>query len=158
MAKTPENPRNCKIINEINVGDKFVREYTISYEDVVKFSEICGDWNPVHHDPEFAKGTIFKKQIAHGMISVAKFSGILGMDLPGLGTIYLSQDIKFTAPAYLDTPYKAVMEVIEANTENNTVTYNTWCEDENGKKILSGTAKAKPIPEKVRNRMENDAA
>jgi 3-hydroxybutyryl-CoA dehydratase len=154
MINTPESPRNCKTINEMNVGDQFIREYTITYDDVKKFSEICGDWNPIHHDPEFAKGTIFKKQIAHGMISVAKFSGTLGMDLPGLGTIYLSQNVNFTAPAYLDTPYKAVMEVSMITPENNTVTFCTWCEDEHGKKILSGKATAKPIPEKVRNKMQ----
>lgn len=153
MVNTPESPRACKTIDEIEVGETFIREYTISYEDVVKFSEICGDWNRVHHDPEFAKGTIFKKQIAHGMISVAKFSGILGMDLPGLGTVYLHQDVHFTAPAYLDTPYKAVMQVTKVDTEKNTVFYDTWCEGEDGNKILHGTASAKPIPEKVRRKM-----
>ena len=158
MAKTPESPRECRTINEIKVGEEFVRDYTITYADVVKFSEICGDWNPVHHDEEFAKGTIFKKQIAHGMISVAKFSGILGMDLPGLGTIYLNQDVKFSRPAYLDTPYKAVMRVTEVDVENNKVTFETWCAGIDGTRILSGTAEAKPIPEKVRTKMNDEAA
>ena len=153
QGTTPEQPRACKTINDVKLGERFVRDYTVTYEDVVKFSEISGDWNPAHHDAEYAKTTIFKEQIAHGMISVAKFSGILGMDYPGLGTIWLGQDVKFLAPVYLNRPYKAVMEVTKVDVEKNDVHFDTWCEDADGNKVLTGSAIAKPIPQKVRDKM-----
>jgi 3-hydroxybutyryl-CoA dehydratase len=74
-------PRACKSINELSVGDTFRQEYSISSGDVQKFAEISGDFNPAHFNEEYAKGTVFKTRIAHGMISVAKFSGIFGMDM-----------------------------------------------------------------------------
>lgn len=153
MPQTPEKPRACKVITDLKMGDRFVRDYTVSYDDVRKFSEISGDWNPAHHDPEYAKTTIFKDQIAHGMISVAKFSGILGMDYPGLGTIWLNQTVKFLAPVYLNCPYKAIIEVSKIDAEKNDVYFQTWCEDADGNKVLTGEAIAKPIPQKVRDKM-----
>ena len=69
-------PRACKSINDLNVGDTFRQKYSISDSDVQKFGEISGDFNPAHFNEDYAKGTIFKNRIAHGMISVAKFSGI----------------------------------------------------------------------------------
>lgn len=155
MANTPEKPRACKVVTEIKVGDSVTRDYTITYDTVRKFSEICGDWNPVHHDPEFAAQTIFKAQIAHGMISASKFSGLFGMDNPGLGAIYLSQSITFLAPVYLDKPYRAIAKVTHVDAEKNTVVYETWCEDAtSGKRVLEGKAEVKPVPAKVRDKMQ----
>src|SRR5262249_34579955 len=76
-------PRACKSINDLNVGDTFRLKYSVSDADVQKFGEISGDFNPAHFNEEYAKGTVFKGRIAHGMISLAKFSGIFGMDMPG---------------------------------------------------------------------------
>jgi 3-hydroxybutyryl-CoA dehydratase len=101
-------PRACNSINDLNVGDTFRLEYSISDSDVQKFGEISGDFNPAHFNEEYAKGTIFKTRIAHGMISVAKFSGIFGMDVPGLGAIWGNQNVTFLAPVQLDEPYTAV--------------------------------------------------
>ena len=80
-------PRACKTAGEIHVGDRIEIDYQITDADVEKFAEISGDWNPIHFDEEYAKNTIFKKRIAHGMVSLAKFSGIFGMDLPGLARL-----------------------------------------------------------------------
>ena len=103
-------PRACKHIDELNVGDEIRREYIITDDDVQKFAELSGDFNPAHFNEEYAKGTVFKERIAHGMISVAKFSGIFGMDMPGLGAIWGGQKIKFLAPVKLNTPYTAVVK------------------------------------------------
>jgi 3-hydroxybutyryl-CoA dehydratase len=84
-------PRACKSIDDLNVGDTFRQKYSISDGDVQKFGEISGDFNPAHFNEDYAKGTNFKNRIAHGMISVAKFSGIFGMDMPGLGAIWGSR-------------------------------------------------------------------
>ena len=81
-------PRGCKTLNEIKVGDEFRQPYQVTDTDVQKFAEISGDFNPAHFNDDYAAKTVFKGRIAHGMISVAKFSGIFGMDLPGLGAIW----------------------------------------------------------------------
>lgn len=148
-------PRACKTVDDIKVGDTLVKDYTISYDTVRKFTEICGDWNPVHHDNAYAETTIFKKQIAHGMISVAQFSGMFGMDTPGLGAVYTWQDVQFMAPAYLDTPYQAIAKVTAVDVATNTVTYETTCiEKATSKEILKGTARLKPVPAKVKAKMD----
>jgi len=151
---TLEKARRCMSIEEFQVGDKFEKDYSVSYEMVKKFAEISGDWNPAHHDAEYAANTVFKKQIAHGMISVAQFSGIFGMDMPGLGAIWMNQSAKFLAPVYLDQPYKAVVEVKEVNTERNVVVFDTYCMDAEGKKVVEGEGALKPIPAKVKAKME----
>jgi acyl dehydratase len=157
-AKTPEKPRQCLTVADMKVGDRFVRDYTVSYDDVRKFAEISGDWNPVHHDPEYAATTIFKAQIAHGMISVAKFSGIFGMDTPGLGAVWTMQNVTFKAPVYLDKPYKAIAEVSKVDADTNTVWYKTWCEAADGTVVLEGEGSLKPIPAKVKAKMMGTAA
>ena len=151
---TLEKARRCMSINDFKMGDKFEKEYSVSYEMVKKFAEISDDWNPAHHDAEYAEKTVFKKQIAHGMISVAQFSGIFGMDMPGLGAIWMNQSAKFLAPVYLDKPYKAIVEVTEINTEKNVVVFATSCEDAEGKQVVIGEGALKPIPQKVKEKME----
>ena len=90
-------PRACKSLNDLNVGDTLRLPYSISDSDVQKFAELSGDFNPAHFNEDYAKGTVFKTRIAHGMISVAKFSGIFGMDMPGLGAIWGRQNLTFLA-------------------------------------------------------------
>jgi 3-hydroxybutyryl-CoA dehydratase len=154
---TLPQPRACLTINDIKVGDKFEKPYSVSYDMVRKFAEISGDWNPVHHNPEYAAQTIFKAQIAHGMISVAQFSGIFGMDTPGLGAIWLQQSANFKAPVYLDKPYKAVAEVISVDVASNTAVFKTTCLDSEGKLVMEGEGHLKPIPQKVKDKMTNAA-
>lgn len=149
---TLEKARACKTVDELNIGDTFTKEYSIPYEKVKKFAEVCGDWNPIHHDADYAETTIFKEQIAHGMISVGMFSGIFGMDTPGLGTLYLKQEVSFLAPVYLDKTYKATATITAIDAEKNLVTYTTVCTDEAGNEVLRGEAQVKPIPAKVREK------
>lgn len=147
----PEKPRASHTVADLKVGDEVVRRYTITDDMVRKFAEICGDWNPVHHDATFAAQTIFKAQIAHGMISVSQFSAIFGMDSPGMGTVYLSQEVRFMAPVYLDKPYRAVARISAIDAEKNLVAYETWCEDADGSRVLEGKAEVKPVPAKIRD-------
>lgn len=147
-------PRACMTIEDITVGMEIKKEYTVTYEMVKKFAEISEDWNPVHHDPEFAKTTVFKQQIAHGMISVAQFSGIFGMDMPGLGAIWMSQSAQFMAPVFLDKPYTAVATATVINEETKAVTFKTECFDAEGNKVMTGEGMLKPIPAKVKAKME----
>ncbi len=147
-----EKARRCMSIEDFKMGDKFEKDYSIDYEMVKKFSEISGDWNPAHHDAEYAAGTIFKEQIAHGMISVAQFSGIFGMDMPGLGAIWMNQSAQFLAPVYFDKPYKAVVEVVEL--KDRSVVFDTACFDAEGKQVVKGRGELMPIPKKVKDKMD----
>lgn len=145
-------PRSCKTAADIVVGDEFRQPYTITDKDVQKFAEISGDFNPAHFNEDYAKGTIFKTRIAHGMISVAKFSGIFGMDLPGLGAIWGAQSVKFLAPVLLDKPYTAIARAKDVQAK--VVVFDCWVEDAEGNKVLEGEGTLYPIPAKVRDAMD----
>jgi 3-hydroxybutyryl-CoA dehydratase len=148
-----ETPRACMSIEELTEGMRFEKPYTITSEMVRRFSELSGDWNPAHHDEEYARGTIFGARIAHGLLSVAQFSGIFGMDLPGLGAIWMQQGVTFLAPVYLDRPYTAVATVKAVDREARTARFETVCLDEGGKRVLEGDGLLKPIPAKVKARL-----
>ena len=147
-------PRQCKSIADIKVGDEFRQSYKVTDSDVQKFAEVSGDFNPAHFNEAYAADTVFKKRIAHGMISVAKFSGIFGMDLPGLGAIWGGQSVKFLAPVYLEQPYTAVARVKEKGDKN--VVFECWAEDAAGKRVLEGEGVLYPIPQKVKDALVAD--
>ncbi|MBI1309528.1 MAG: hydratase [Proteobacteria bacterium] len=149
---TNPKPRNCLTINEIKAGDTFKQPYTITDADVQKFAEISGDFNPAHFNQDYAAKTVFKGRIAHGMISVAKFSGIFGMDLPGLGAIWGAQSVKFLAPVKLNQPYLAVAQAKQV--AEKFVVFDTWVEDAEGKRVLEGEGTLYPIPQKVKDGMD----
>lgn len=143
-------PKNCMSIDDLTVGMSAEKTYIISHDDAVKFSELSGDWNPAHHDEDYAAASIFKQRVTHGMFSVIQFSGLLGMDLPGLGTLWLKQSVEFLRPGFFDNEYRAVIEIIAINKENNTVTFSTECFDKEGSKFVQGEAVVKPIPAKLK--------
>ena len=149
-------PRACKTIDELNVGDTYRLDYSVSDSDVQKIGEISGDYNPAHFNEDYAKGTVFKTRIAHGMISVAKFSGIFGMEMPGLGAIWGGQTLKFLAPVQLNERYTAVARVKEKGEKN--VVFSCWVEDKEGKRVLEGEGTLYPIPPKVKDKMVADGA
>ncbi len=144
-------PEACLTIDDLHIGDRVELEYKITDEDVQKFGEISGDFNPAHFNEDYAAGTRFGQRIAHGMISVAKFSGLFGMKMPGLGAIWAVQNARFKAPVYLDSPYTAIAEVAEK--DDKSVTFNTWVEDQEGTVVLEGEGVLYPIPAKVKNNM-----
>jgi 3-hydroxybutyryl-CoA dehydratase len=147
-------PRSCRSIADIQPGDEIRQPYKVTDADVQKFAEISGDFNPAHFNEAYAAGTVFKRRIAHGMISVAKFSGIFGMDLPGLGAIWGSQSVRFMAPVYLDEPYTAIARVKEKGDKN--VVFECWVEDKAGKRVLEGEGVLYPIPQKVKDAMAGE--
>ncbi len=146
-------PTACLTVDELQLGMSAEKTYSIEYEDTVKFSEICGDWNPAHHDEEYAANSIFRERIAHGMFSTVQFSGLLGMDMPGLGTLWLKQTVEFLRPAFFGCEYRAVVTVSNIDKESNTVTLTTECFNAEGDKIITGEAVVKPIPVKVKAKM-----
>ena len=146
-------PIACLTVDDLEVGMSAEKTYSIDYEDAVKFSEISGDWNPAHHDEAYAADSIFRERVAHGMFSTSQFSGLFGMALPGLGTLWIKKEVEFLRPAFFGHEYRAVVTVTEIDRETNTVTLSTDCFNEHGDKIVTGSAVVKPIPAKVKARM-----
>lgn len=131
-------------INEIELGQKAYFQKTITESDVYLYSGITGDLNPAHINQVEAENSIFKGRIAHGMLTAGLISAVLGMKLPGPGTIYLKQDLKFTAPVKFGDTIKAEVEVIEIINERNRVKLKTECKNQNGETVLKGIAEVMP--------------
>ena len=125
---------------EIQVGDTASMSKCISEEDVRTFADISGDRNPVHLDDEFAATTFFKKRIAHGALSGALISAVLGMLMPGPGTIYLSQTLNFKAPVYIDEVITAKLEVTAYRADKRITTLKTEVFNHDNKLVLDGEA------------------
>lgn len=133
-----------KTILELNLGD-FAESYKrIEDKDVVLFSEVSGDKNPVHLDEEYASTTRFKHRIAHGHLVSSLFSALLGTELPGEGSIYLGQDIRYLKPVYLNDEIRAVVKVVELDTTRNRVKLETSAYNQNNEMVISGMAEIMP--------------
>lgn len=133
-----------KTIQELKIGDKDFVQKTISETDVYLYAGITGDLNPAHVNEEHAKQTFFKGRIAHGMLSAGLISAVLGTKLPGPGTIYLGQELKFTAPVRFGDTIKAEAEVIEKIEEKNRLKIKTTCTNQNGDVVIEGIATVMP--------------
>lgn len=124
----------------INIGDTFEHSFSFTQEDVVLFAKVTGDNNPVHLDEVYAANTIFKRPIIHGMLGATVFSKVFGTMFPGEGTIYLNQNLQFLRPMLVDTNYIAQFEVIEIDREKHRATITTIVLNEDGKKVVDGSA------------------
>jgi len=133
-----------KSIYELKVGDSAQISKVITEEVVIDFARVTGDTNPVHTDQAYAEKTIFKGRIAHGVFSLGIFSTILGNILPGYGTIYLSQEVKFLAPVRIGDTITARVEVIELIPEKNRAKFRTTCTNQDGKEVVEGIAWGMP--------------
>ncbi|HOO31625.1 MAG TPA: MaoC family dehydratase [Thermotogota bacterium] len=125
---------------EIKVGDSFSMDFKVTDEKVLGFADVSGDNNPVHVDDEFAKNTRFGKRIAHGMLITSFISKVLGRDFPGDGTIYVSQEVKFKRPVFIDDIVTVKIEVIEKRDEKNRLILSTDVFNAEGKKVIEGQA------------------
>lgn len=124
---------------DLAVGQQASFSKTITEADILLFSAVSGDTNPVHIDAEAAKASIFGERIAHGMLSASLVSTVLGTRLPGPGTIYLSQTLKFRAPVRIGQTVTARAEVTALDPARKRVTLATVCVAE-GKTVLEGEA------------------
>ena len=131
-------------IQEINVGDSTSVSKTITETDVYLFAGITGDLNPAHVNEEASAKTMFKGRIAHGMLSAGLISTVLGMYLPGPGTIYLGQELKFTKPVRFGDTVTATATVVEKNEAKNTLKLETVCTNQNGDVVIKGLATVMP--------------
>jgi len=125
---------------DLKIGDKFSTSKQITDAVVRAFAELSGDYNPIHLDEEFAAKTRFGKRIAHGMISGALISAVLGYELKDRKIIYLSQTMKFTAPVFLDDTVTATATVTNIREDKNIVIVETICTNQNGETVVKGEA------------------
>ncbi len=122
------------------VGDGTSFERFISAEDVRRFAEIVGDLNPVHLDEVFAENSFFKKRIVHGAFLGGLISKVLGMDFPGQGTIYISQNSIFKRPVYVDTTVRVEIKVTQVIPEKRRLVLDTHVLNSDGDVCMTGTA------------------
>lgn len=127
-------------ISEIEVGQSASFTKTITETDVYLFAGITGDVNPVHVNEVYAKEGIFKGRVAHGMLSASLISTVLGMYLPGPGSIYAKQDIKFLAPVRFNDTITATCTVKEKITEKKRVILDCKVTNQDGVDVVSGEA------------------
>lgn len=138
-----------KTIEEIHVGDTASQEVEIKEENVETFGRITNDYNPAHFDSEYASKTMFKKRISHGMYVGSLFSKVFGMDLPGNGTIYVSQSLSFKRPVYFGDKITATVTVRELNVERNRVYFDCVATNQNDEVVIKGDAEIMPPKKKV---------
>jgi 3-hydroxybutyryl-CoA dehydratase len=124
----------------IDIGSTASLSNTVTSQDIEKFAKVVGDNNPVHLDDEYAKTTVFKKRIAHGMLSAGLISAVIGTKLPGPGTIYLSQTLKFTAPVYIGDTITATVTVKTIRPDKGIITLDTICTNQHNKPVIEGEA------------------
>lgn len=126
----------------LHLSDRYSARFRFSQAEVDRFAEVTGDLNPIHSDPEVAAAGVFKRPIMHGFLSASIFSRLLGMHFPGAGTIYLSQDLRFKKPMFVDTEYEAELVVLELHRDRHTATIDTRIVDAaSGEETIVGVAR-----------------
>ena len=123
------------------VGQSASVTKTISESDVYLFAGITGDLNPAHTNEVYAGGTRFGHRIAHGMLSAGLISAVLGTQLPGPGSIYMGQTLKFVAPVYFGDTITATATITSLDPEKNRAVLSTVVTNQDGKTITVGEAK-----------------
>ena len=125
---------------KFSVGDSAEITKTIEQADIVAFASVTGDHNPVHVDEEFAKTTRFGKRIAHGMLTASLISAVLANKLPGEGSVYLGQTLKFVAPVFPGDEVTARVTVKEIREDKPIVKLETICVNQHDEVVIRGEA------------------
>ena len=131
---------------DLSVGQTADFSKTVSESDVMMFANVTGDFNPVHTDAEAAAKSRFGGQVAHGMLSAGYISATIAGHLPGPGSIYLGQTLKFTAPVRFGDTVTTTVEVLELLSKNR-VRLSTTCRNQNGQTVLEGEATVMVVSE-----------
>jgi 3-hydroxybutyryl-CoA dehydratase len=125
---------------DIQIGDTAEFSKTITEYDVYAYAGITGDFNPVHINEEFAKESMFKGRIVHGMLTASFISTVLGTKLPAENTIYLSQNVKFLATVKFGDTITAKVEVIEKRDDKHIIKLRTTVVNQRGEMVVDGEA------------------
>jgi acyl dehydratase len=125
---------------KLNVGDSASRTKAITDAGIRAFAALSGDENPLHVDEEFAATTPFKRRIAHGMLSASLISAVLANDLPGQGSIYLGQTLKFVAPVFIGDEITARVTVTSVRDDKPIAKLETVCVNQHDEIVIKGEA------------------
>jgi len=128
------------------IGAKSSLSNKVTSADITTFADITGDTNPLHLDHEYASQTRFGKCIAHGILGAGLISAVLGTLLPGPGTIYLSQELKFLHPVFSGDTITAEVEIISIKVEKAILTIDTNCFNQDDTQVMGGRAVVKYEP------------
>jgi acyl dehydratase len=122
----------------LSVGQRAQRTKTVTAKDVELYAEITGDRNPLHFDPNFAGRTRFKRLVAQGGIASGMLNALVAMDLPGAGTVFMSQSLKYLAPAYLGDTLTAEVEVLSLKADKPVCQLRATIKNQDGTVLLEG--------------------
>ncbi len=125
---------------KFKTGDTASISKTITDDDIQKFADASGDHNPLHLDDEFASSTRFGRRIAHGMLSASLISAVIANQLPGQGSIYLGQTLKFVAPVFPGDTITAQVTVISIRDDKPVMKLETVCVNQHGEVVIKGEA------------------
>jgi phosphotransacetylase/acyl dehydratase len=139
-----------RTFDEIVIGESATLERTLSKDDIALFAVMSGDVNPAHLDEPYAETSMFHRIIAHGMWGGALISAVLGTRLPGPGTIYLGQDLRFRKPVGLGDTVRVTVTAAEKQAEKHMVVFDCHCVNQRGEDVITGTAQVIAPTEKVR--------
>ena len=126
--------------DELRVGNAAEMAKTVTEADITQFAGITGDFNPVHIDAVAAERSMFGSRVAHGILSAGFISAVLGMRLPGTGSVYLSQSLRFTKPVRIGDTVTARVDVLEVNATKRRVRLATTCRNQDGETVVEGEA------------------
>ena len=133
-----------KTIDTIQIGDSASFTKTITEADITLFAGYSGDFNPAHTNAVEADQGMFHGRIAHGMLSAGFISAVLGMQLPGPGTIYMGQELRFVKPVYIGDTVTATATVVERVPEKNRLKLETIVTNQKGDPVITGMATVMP--------------
>ena len=129
---------------QLRVGDSASMSKTVSESDVYLFAGITGDFNPAHVNEALSAGGRFQGRIAHGILSAGFISAVLAMKLPGPGTIYLGQELRFVKPVRIGDTVTATCTLSEIDPQRGVVLLDTVCTNQHGEVVVQGTARVMP--------------
>jgi acyl dehydratase len=125
---------------KLSLGQKATRSLTLTVEHVRMFSEITGDHNPLHFDQEFVSKTRFREFVVQGGLTTGLLHALVAMDMPGPGTVFLSQNWKFTAPVFIGDTITAAAEVMSVHPSKPVTQLSVQVTRQTGEVVLEGEA------------------
>jgi acyl dehydratase len=139
-----------RTFDEMTLGETASLSHTVTQRDIDLFAAVSGDVNPAHVDPAFAETDMFHHIIIHGMWGAGLISAVLGTKLPGPGTIYLGQNLRFRHPVSIGDTITATLTVQEKLPAKGDVTLDCVCTNQDGVAVITGTAFTRALAEKIR--------
>ncbi len=125
---------------ELKVGQKATRSNTLTFDNVKTYAEITGDYNPLHFDESFAAKIRFKELVVQGGLTSGILNALVAMDLPGPGTVFMSQNFNYTAPVFIGDTITAEAEVLEVHATKPVTKLKMTITRQTGETVLEGEA------------------